>query len=132
MSARLNGWEPRVGAVRRRLLIALQNLIQNAIQHTPRGGEVTVEVEELEQGGRPWVRCRFLDSGTGFKAEDLSRIFEPFFTRRRGGTGLGLSIVQRIVEEHGGRVAAGNRPEGGAVMTLELPHWGQGGSPPAP
>lgn len=132
MSARLNGWEPRVGAVRRRLLIALNNLIQNAIQHTPKGGEVTVEVEKCELGGRPWVRCRFLDSGTGFKAEDLSRIFEPFFTRRRGGTGLGLSIVQRIVEEHGGRMAAGNRPEGGAVMTLELPHWGQRGSPPTP
>lgn len=129
MSTRLNGWEPRVGAVRRRLLIALQNLIQNAIQHTPRGGEVTVEVEEFELAGGLWARCRFLDSGTGFKAEDLSRIFEPFFTRRRGGTGLGLSIVQRIVEEHGGRVAAGNRPEGGAVMTLELPHWGRGEAP---
>ncbi len=126
MSARLNGREPRVGAVRQRLLIALQNLIQNAIQHSPKGGEVTVEMEELELAGSPWVRCRFLDSGTGFKAEDLSRIFEPFFTRRRGGTGLGLSIVQRIVEEHGGRVCAANRPEGGAVMTLELPHWGRG------
>jgi PAS domain S-box-containing protein len=131
MSTRLNGWEPRVGAVRPRLLIALHNLIQNAIQHTPRGGEVTVEVEEFELAGSPWVRCRFLDSGTGFRAEDLSRIFEPFFTRRRGGTGLGLSIVQRIVEEHGGRVCAGNRPEGGAVMTLELPHWGRG-EPPQP
>ena len=113
-----------MGAVRRRLLIAVQNLIQNAIQHTPKGGEVMVEVEEFESAGGLWARCRFLDSGTGFKAEDFSRIFEPFFTRRRGGTGLGLSIVQRIVEEHGGRVAAGNRPEGGAVMTLELPHWG--------
>lgn len=122
LSTRLNGWEPRVGAVRRRLRIALQNLIQNAIQHTPQGGEVAVEVEEFEQAGSPWVRCRFLDSGTGFKTEDLSRIFEPFFTRRRGGTGLGLSIVQRIVEEHGGRIAASNRPEGGAVLTLELPH----------
>ena len=125
VAARLNGWEPRVGAVPRRLLIALHNLIQNAIQHTPRGGEVAVEMEEFELTGGLWVRCRFLDSGNGFKDEDLCRIFEPFFTRRRGGTGLGLSIVQRIVEEHGGRVAAGNRPEGGAVMTLELPHWGR-------
>lgn len=123
ISARLNGREPRVGAIRRRLLIAMQNLIQNAIQHTPEGGEVRVEVEECELAGSPWVRCRVLDSGAGFKAEDLSRVFEPFFTRRRGGTGLGLSIVQRIVEEHGGRVTAGNRPERGAVMTLELPHW---------
>jgi PAS domain S-box-containing protein len=121
LDVRLNGRELRVGMIHRRLLMAVGNLIQNAIQHTPRGGTVSVELEEIEAEGGAWARCSFKDSGCGFKAQDLPRIFDPFFTRRRGGTGLGLSIVQRIAEEHKARIAAGNRPEGGAVVTLDLP-----------
>lgn len=123
LRVRLGGGEPRVGMIRHRLLMAVTNLIQNAIQHTPGGRDVLVEIGEVEAEGGTWARCIFQDSGSGFKPEDLPRIFEPFFTRRRGGTGLGLSIVQRVAEEHRARLVAGNRPEGGAVVTLELPRW---------
>jgi PAS domain S-box-containing protein len=124
LTTRLADGEAQVGMIRRRLGVAFTNLIQNAIQHTPRGGEVVVETMRVDEEGGAWVRSLFKDSGAGFKEGDLPQIFNPFFTRRRGGTGLGLSIVQRVVEEHRGRIRAGNRPEGGALLTLDLPQSG--------
>ena len=126
LKLRLGGGEPRVSMIRHRLLMALTNLIQNAVQHTPGGGTVLVDAEEIEDGAGSWVRCGFKDSGKGFRTEDLPRIFEPFFTRRRGGTGLGLSIVQRVAEEHRARLVADNHPEGGAIVTLEIPFRASG------
>lgn len=115
------GGFPPVLMDQRRLLQVFQNLLENAIHHSPMGGLVSVEVVEVHENGKAWIDCVIKDAGPGFQAEDLPRIFEPFFTRRRGGTGLGLSIVQRIVEEHHGTIAAGNRPEGGAAVTVRLP-----------
>jgi signal transduction histidine kinase len=123
LRAELGGLELCVGMVRRRLLMALTNLIQNAVQHTPAGSEVVVEMSGFEEDGRAWARCAVKDSGSGFREEDLPRLFEPFFTRRRGGTGLGLSIVHRVVEEQQGRLVAQNQPGGGAVVTVDIPLW---------
>jgi signal transduction histidine kinase len=91
------------------------------VRHAPPKSAVIVEAERMRVDGEQWIDCRVRDEGPGFRPEDLPRIFEPFFTRRRGGTGLGLSIVQRIVEDHGGRIFAGNRADGGAVVTVRLP-----------
>ena len=126
LRADLGDREHKVCMIRPRLLMALSNLVQNAVQHTPAGGEVVVELTGLPEGdrqenGRARVRCAVKDSGPGFLEEDLPRLFEPFFTRRRGGTGLGLSIVQRVVEEQHARIVAANRPEGGAVVILDFP-----------
>lgn len=107
---------------RDRLLQVFVNLIENAIQHAPDGSEVAVAAQAApDRDGQPWVACSVADSGPGFAAEDLPRLFDPFFTRRSKGTGLGLAIVHRIVEEHQGTIEPGNRPEGGAIMTVGLP-----------
>ncbi len=106
---------------RDRLVEVFANLLRNAIEHSPRGSAVVLDAESFRRHAGPWVRCRVIDEGPGFRPEDLPRIFEPFFSRRRGGTGLGLAIVRRIVEEHGGQVHALNRDQGGAVMVVELP-----------
>ena len=88
-----------------RLSHAFENLVANAVQHSSRGQHVYVDARAE---GDEWIVCTIRDEGPGFDRADLRKIFQPFFTRRRGGTGLGLSIVQRVVDEHGGTIDAGN------------------------
>lgn len=108
-------------AMNTRLVRAFQNLLQNALQFAPEGSAVTLQSAVVVVEEQPWVECTVRDHGPGIGADDLSRLFEPFFSRRRGGTGLGLAIVQRIVEEHRGEITAANHPDGGALFTVRLP-----------
>lgn len=104
-----------------RLLQVFLNLLENAVQHTSAGDAVRIEADAARRDDREWVVCTIKDSGPGFDPKDMPRLFEPFFTRRRGGTGLGLSIVQKIVEEHSGGLTLENRPEGGACVSVRFP-----------
>ena len=103
-----------------RLTQAFENLVTNAVQHSRPEQRVSITARRTQDG---WIECCVRDEGAGFNAFDLPRVFQPFFTRRRGGTGLGLSIVQRIVDEHGGTIAAGNAETGGAVVTMRFPAY---------
>lgn len=105
----------------KRLVQVYLNLLENAIQHSHQHGTVVLVTEEVEVDSKLWVQTSIVDCGPGFCEEDMSRLFEPFFTRRPGGTGLGLPIVQKIVEAHGGTVTPSNLSSGGAIITVRLP-----------
>jgi two-component system, OmpR family, sensor histidine kinase BaeS len=100
----------------------LDNLLANAIRHTPAGGEVSVDVSTL-LGPGPMVRCRVTDAGPGFREDQLGQVFERF--ERAGdsrGSGLGLSIARDLVLAHGGTIHANNDPTtGGASVSFTLP-----------
>jgi signal transduction histidine kinase len=115
---------PRVRMNASRLVQLFKNVVENAVQHSRRGERVEITAEPKEEDGARWVVCRVLDRGPGIGAEDAAKLFDPFYSRRDGGTGLGLSIVQRIVQEHGGKIEIGNRATGGAVVTVMLPQAG--------
>lgn len=112
---------PKLRIDRRRLSKVFVNLIENAIQHSPQQSTVVIEALRINDGNHEWVECAIRDSGAGILPEDMPKIFEPFFSKRRGGTGLGLAIAQRIMQEHGGKLIAGNNPEGGACMIARFP-----------
>lgn len=102
---------------------ALRNLLENAINYSPDGGEITIAA--TRNAGA--VEIAVSDRGPGIPESDLRRIFERFYrvdrsrTRDPGGTGLGLSIVKHLIEIHGGKVSARNREGGGATVTVALP-----------
>lgn len=108
-----------------RLMQAVLNLVINAIQATPAGGEVEVALEREDgpaDAGAPgnW-RIRVRDTGCGMSAATAAQIFTPYFTTRANGTGLGLAIARQIVEQHGGAISASSLPGRGTTMTIRLP-----------
>jgi PAS domain S-box-containing protein len=120
----LNAFPAGLGSIlldSRRMSGALKNIVDNAVAHSLAGQTVTIRGAVSSSVGNDWVACSIEDEGPGFASADLPRIFEPFFTKRKGGTGLGLSIVRRVVELHGGRIRAENRDEGGGRVTLAFP-----------
>jgi len=96
---------------------ALVNLIKNAMQAMTKGGVLTIQTGE--EGDGVWVSVS--DTGVGISREQLSHIFEPFYTTKKKGTGLGLMIVQRIVRAHGGRIDLESDPGRGTTFRLWLP-----------
>ncbi len=106
-----------------RITQVLNNLLNNAVTHTPPGGTVTVAARQ--QG--PWVEISVDDTGEGIPAAELTNIFERFYrvdksrARSTGGHGLGLTIARRLVEAHGGKIEARSEPGKGSRFAFTVP-----------
>jgi signal transduction histidine kinase len=96
---------------------AFLNMMINAVQAMPEGGDIRIAMER--RGGT--VEVTVQDSGNGIPRENLEKIFDPFFTTKDSGTGLGLAIVNTIMQANGGYIAVASEPGSGSTFTLSFP-----------
>ena len=101
----------------------LLNLIHNALQAMPSGGELIIVTRSASREGRDWISVSVCDTGVGIPRLDQARIFEPFYTTKgnQGGTGLGLSVTYGIITDHGGQIDVESQPGSGSKFTVWLP-----------
>ncbi len=108
----------------------IQNLVLNALQAMPKGGKVTVSARNVDlsragagvvPGPGKWLEITVRDTGPGIPAENLQRIFEPYFTTKENGSGLGLATSYSIVKNHGGMIEVSSVVNAGSIFTVWLP-----------
>ena len=98
----------------------LLNLVLNGVQAMPAGGRLSMAAIAEQE----FLRLDIIDQGIGIEAENLSKIFQPYFTTKANGSGLGLAIARRIAEAHGGKMAVESRPGQGSCFRVLLPFAG--------
>jgi signal transduction histidine kinase len=96
---------------------ALQNLVLNAIDAMPEGGELTIRTATVCDR----IEIAVSDTGSGLTSEECGRLFTPYYTTKQHGTGLGLAIVQSVVSDHGGKISVESAKEKGTTFRIELP-----------
>ena len=114
-------FDPGTGLIvsgdRDQLSRAVANLVTNAVESMPNGGNVSVTARAVHNG----IEVEIADSGSGIAPEMLARVFDPLFTTKRNAAGLGLSVAQQIIEAHGGTVHLDSISGVGTKVTFVLP-----------
>jgi signal transduction histidine kinase len=116
-----------------RLEQILNNLLSNAIRHTPNGGSIKVVMKVVENPKHQWIKIAVHDSGPGIPESAIPYVFDRFYradksrSREAGGTGLGLAIARQLARAHNGDLIAANHLEGGAIFELSIPLNRNGG-----
>jgi signal transduction histidine kinase len=87
----------------------------------PNGGLCQVAVAQRETDGKLWVEITVKDDGVGITKEEISHLFEPFYTTKSSGTGLGLAIAYRIMQDHGGTIQVSSVPGSGTTVVTQFP-----------
>jgi len=100
---------------------ALLNLLLNAQQAMPNGGQLTIQASLETDTPSPSILLTLIDTGTGMSPEVLAKIFRPFFSTKPGGTGLGLATARKIIRAHGGSIEVQSEPSRGSKFTIRLP-----------
>jgi two-component system nitrogen regulation sensor histidine kinase NtrY len=124
---------PSVMADESYLSTALSNLIDNAVHATAPPGEINIKVgmvekinEDVKRPLEQMLEIEITDTGSGIEGDKITEVFQPFFTTKEGGSGLGLVIVQRIIDDHGGKIEMFSREGLGTRVTIQLPVSSQG------
>jgi signal transduction histidine kinase len=114
---------PWISVDRNQIKQVILNLVHNALQAMPTGGELHISTSLKQRDLHEWLALSLADTGTGIPPENLKRVFEPFFTTRSrdGGTGLGLSVTYGIITDHGGLIDVESQVGKGSTFTVWLP-----------
>ncbi len=99
----------------------LVNVVVNAFHAMSDGGVCRIAAVQCRAGGKPWVEISVRDTGIGIKQENLSRLFEPFYTTKPTGSGLGLAIAYRIIQDHAGTIQVSSLPGNGTTVVMKFP-----------
>ncbi|MGB0371380.1 MAG: two-component system sensor histidine kinase NtrB [Opitutales bacterium] len=107
---------PKILGDRQQIHQVLFNVLKNGMEATERGGHIVIRASHDDT----YVFLQFRDTGVGIEADDLAKVFNPYFTTKSSGHGLGMMIVQRIMREHGAKIGIDSRPGVGTVVTLQF------------